>query len=300
MGEAYDTLYGRMSAMLGLELPFTAAGNQNFMLYGYSSPPVDIVTDSITPMAEPSPGDGTQIWKITHNGVDTHPLHFHLFNVQLVNRIAWDGAISPPDQNELGWKDTIRINPLEHTVVALRPIFPVHPFKLPNSIRLIDPTKPQGAVLRGGPGGFFDPTGGAITVTNEIVNYGHEFVFHCHMLEHEEADMMHSLVFAVKPEAPSSLTAQAVAGGIRLNWQNNALNATSLTIQRATNSTFSQNLVTFDPAANATTYLDTSAATGTTYYYRLFALNTVGSNFLNFPTTTVSSNSSNTASATRP
>ena len=27
--------------------------------------------------------DGTQIWKITHNGVDTHAIHFHLFNVQI-------------------------------------------------------------------------------------------------------------------------------------------------------------------------------------------------------------------------
>ncbi len=300
MGEAYDTLYGRMAAMLGLELPFTATGNQNFMLYGYASPPVDIVTDSITPLSEPAPGDGTQIWKITHNGVDTHPVHFHLFNVQLINRIAWDGAISPPDQNELGWKDTIRINPLEHTVVALRPVLPVHPFKLPNSIRLIDPTKPQGTVLRGGPGGFFDPNGGPITITNEVVNYGHEYVFHCHMLAHEEADMMHSVVFAVKPEAPSNLTSAPVVGGIRLNWQNNALTATNLTIQRATNSAFTANLVTFQPAVTATTYTDSTAASGTTYYYRLIASNTVGSTFINFPTTTVSSNPSNTASATRP
>ena len=33
----------------------------------------------------------TQLWKITHNGVDTHPIHFHLFNVQVINRVGWDG-----------------------------------------------------------------------------------------------------------------------------------------------------------------------------------------------------------------
>ena len=81
MGEAFDTEYGRMSGFLGLELPNTGAQNQNFILYPFSSPPVDITIDNITP-SEPLPGDGTQIWKITHNGVDTHTLHFHLFNVQ--------------------------------------------------------------------------------------------------------------------------------------------------------------------------------------------------------------------------
>ncbi len=300
MGEAFDTLYGRMAAMLGLELPFTAVGAQNFMMYGYASPPVDVITDAMVPMSEPAPGDGTQIWKITHNGVDTHPVHFHLFHVQLINRIAWDGAILEPDQNELGWKDTVRINPLEHTVVALRPVLPSHPFKLPNSVRLIDPTKPQGAVLRGGPGGFFDPNGAPITITNEVVNYGHEYVFHCHMLAHEEADMMHAVVLAIKPESPSSLTATPVTGGIRLNWQNNALSVTDLTIQRATDSAFTANLVTINPAVTATTYTDTTATRGTTYYYRLVASNTVGSTFTNFPRKTVNSNPSNIASATRP
>ena len=58
-------------------------------------------------------GDGTQIWKITHNGVDTHAIHFHLFNVQLINRVGWDGIVKPPDANELGWKETVRMNPLE-------------------------------------------------------------------------------------------------------------------------------------------------------------------------------------------
>ena len=60
-----------------------------------------------------SSGQGeTQLWKITHNGVDTHFIHFHLFNVQVINRVGWDGAIRPPDPNELGWKDTVRMNPL--------------------------------------------------------------------------------------------------------------------------------------------------------------------------------------------
>ena len=93
----------------------------------------------------PRPDDGTQIWKITHNGVDTHPIHFHLFDVQMINRVGWDGIIRPPDANELGWKDTVRVSPLEDTIVALRPIIPVVPLDLPNSIRPLNPMMPLGA-----------------------------------------------------------------------------------------------------------------------------------------------------------
>ena len=77
--------------------------------------------------------DGTQIWKITHNGVDSHAIHFHLFHVQLVNRVGWDGAMYPPDANELGWKDTVKMHPLSDTIVALRPMTMTNlPFKVPN------------------------------------------------------------------------------------------------------------------------------------------------------------------------
>ena len=58
--------------------------------------------------------------------MDTHAIHFHLFNVQVINRVGWDGAIRPPDPNELGWKETVRMNPLEDIIVALRakPTYP--------------------------------------------------------------------------------------------------------------------------------------------------------------------------------
>ena len=92
MGAAYDE-YGRMSAKLGLEMPLTTNLNQTFILQNYVDPATEIVGESTTPIA--TAGDGTQIWKITHNGVDTHPVHFHIFDVQLINRAGWDGAIRP-------------------------------------------------------------------------------------------------------------------------------------------------------------------------------------------------------------
>ncbi len=163
MGEAFDREYGRMSGNLGLEVPLTGAGvAQNLILYPYSNPASELIDATNLPMAlDPdNPGnpdykvapfsqanDGTQIWKITHNGVDTHPIHFHLYDVQLLNRVAWDGMIRPPDENELGWKDTVRISPLEDTIVALRPVRPVLPWDLPNSVRLLNPAMPEGSTV---------------------------------------------------------------------------------------------------------------------------------------------------------
>jgi FtsP/CotA-like multicopper oxidase with cupredoxin domain len=131
MGAVYDE-YGRMSAKIGIEMPLTTNLTQNFVVQAYIDPTTENVVASAPGV--PTAGDGTQIWKITHNGVDTHPVHFHIFDVQLINRVGWDGSIRLPDDNELGWKDTIRISPLEDTIVAVRPVAPKLPFGIPDSI----------------------------------------------------------------------------------------------------------------------------------------------------------------------
>ena len=96
--------------------------------------------------------------------------------------------VRPPDPNEIGWKETVRMHPLEDCIVAIKPIRPRVPFAVPPSIRLLDPTS-----LPGSTGQFsnIDPTtGNPITVTNQLYNFGHEYVWHCHLLGHEENDMM--------------------------------------------------------------------------------------------------------------
>ena len=129
--ELFDTDYGRMNATLGTELPNTNITTQTTIPLKYMDPPTEIIKPSQAGTKIGSLNDGTQIWKITHNGVDTHAIHFHLFDVQLINRVGWDGAIRPPDPNELGWKDTVRMNPLEDAIVALRPMMPASlPFKI--------------------------------------------------------------------------------------------------------------------------------------------------------------------------
>jgi FtsP/CotA-like multicopper oxidase with cupredoxin domain len=189
---------GRMNATLGVELPFTNAGNQTTVPLGF----IDPVTETL------APGE-IQIWKITHNGVDTHGIHFHLVNVQVINRVGWDGAIRPPDDNELGWKDTVRMNPLEDIIVAMQAKMPIVPFAVPDSIRLLNPAMPQGSTFPS----FSPLTGQPITVTNDIFNFGWEYTWHCHILGHEENDMMRPVVVRVNPistgipGAPTAVTA---------------------------------------------------------------------------------------------
>ncbi len=162
MGGVYDTQFGRMSGMLGLTNPTSPV--HVLIPYGYASPPTDLVKGSVEGTPIGVMPDGTQIWRIFHNGVDTHTIHTHLFHAQLINRIGQDGnSLMPPDPDELGWKDTFRVNPLEITYLAMRPTVPTPaqlPFEVPDSVRLIDPTLPEGATLiPPPPAGWFDPDG---------------------------------------------------------------------------------------------------------------------------------------------
>ncbi|HUM10400.1 MAG TPA: multicopper oxidase domain-containing protein [Myxococcaceae bacterium] len=82
---------------------------------------------------------------------------------------TWTGPARAPDANELGFKETVRMNPGECTTVIMKFDLPTLPFPVPLSQRLVN---------------------------GEPLN-GHEYVWHCHILEHEEHDMMRPLI--VKP-----------------------------------------------------------------------------------------------------
>jgi FtsP/CotA-like multicopper oxidase with cupredoxin domain len=293
--EDFQMDYGRMNALLGVEIPHTNVTNQTSIIQTYIDPPTEVIriSDLGTRITGVLP-DGTQIWKITHNGVDTHAVHVHLYNVQIINRVGWDGALKPPDANELGWKDTVRMNPLEDIIVALRPMAVTTPFKVPNSVRPLDPARPIGSTLD-----FtnVDPLGNPITVTNQLTNFGWEYVWHCHLLGHEENDMMRAQAVAAPPDKPTGLAATRLNGnaGVRLNWIDNSANETSFTIQRANDAAFSTGLASFTVGENMTTYTDATALVANTYYYRVIASNTVGSTIQNYPVITADSLPSNTA-----
>jgi FtsP/CotA-like multicopper oxidase with cupredoxin domain len=136
----------------------------------------------------------TEIWEIVNLTGDTHPIHLHLVQLQLLNRQRFDvldylslydavnplmpvaqhftvqvspfviAAPQPPAPNEAGWKDTLRMNPGEVTRFLVR--FAPQDVPAPR----IDGEFP------------FSP------------ETGPGYVWHCHILEHEDNDMMRPLL----------------------------------------------------------------------------------------------------------
>ena len=143
---------------------------------------------------------------------------------------TWDNIIIPTEPSELGWKETIRVSPLEDTIVALRPIVPTLPFEVPNSIRPLSPMMPLGANLDP-TGSIVAPTGNASTLRNALVNFGWEYVYHCHILSHEEMDMMRPVLLAVPPLKADMLAFDQPTK--TLSWNDNSITETSFVVQKS-------------------------------------------------------------------
>jgi FtsP/CotA-like multicopper oxidase with cupredoxin domain len=106
--ELFDT-FGRYNSTGGVELPLTSGTTQTTVPLSYIDAPTEILKE----------GD-VQIWKIVDNGLWTNSMHFDFVDVQLINRVGWDGTVKAPASNEVGWKDTLRLNPLEDVIFAMR------------------------------------------------------------------------------------------------------------------------------------------------------------------------------------
>jgi len=125
-------------------------------------------------------------------------------------------------------------------------------------------------------------------------------VYHCHILAHEEMDMMHGMAYLVPPKAPGNLAAAGSGTGastqVVLTWTDNSANETGFTLQRATNTAFTTGLTTFQFGPNVVTYTDIIGSTTQQFYYRLFGSNKIGDSATpGFPVMTAKSAFSNTA-----
>jgi Multicopper oxidase len=321
--------FGRMQASMGLEAPGATPINQNIILYPFVNPPTENLDSTglpsslnVTPIS--SAADGTQIWKITHNGGDTHPLHFHLYSVQVLNRVTWDNIIIPPDANEIGWKETVRVSPLEDTYVAVRPIKPTLPFGIPDSSRPLNPAMPVGATGsttgNGYEAGFnnTDANDDPITppIVNTVFNFGWEYVWHCHMLSHEEMDMMRPVTLHTARALPASPNPVTVTGTATLYWidgtpvdytnpatwsagSDPGTSEIGFRIQRATiggTGGVGATTVVATALANTTSYTDTTAVVGQRYRYQVVAFNAAGDS----PSTAISVGTAGFVGTTRP
>jgi len=155
---------------------------------------------------QPRVGD-TEDWEIPNLTADTHPIHLHLVQFQLVSRQGFDvagytaawlaanaagsatgmppwdntytpipvdvrpflkGKAVPAAPNEQGWKDTVQMNPGEVTVIRVR-------FAPQDA-----PTTGVGAPTAGTNLYPFDP---ALATSPG-------YVWHCHIIDHEDNEMM--------------------------------------------------------------------------------------------------------------
>jgi FtsP/CotA-like multicopper oxidase with cupredoxin domain len=278
--EGFDVEFGRMDIRLGsTPNPLTPGVGAGFVLglARYIDPPTEIMNDG-----------ETIIWRLSHLGVDSHAMHFHLFNMQVINRVDWANVLYPPYPDEIGWKETIRTNPMQDLIVAIRPTSQVLPFPIPNSNRVLDPTTPQNSTTN------FYPVAPPVGVpavaqqSNVMTNFGWEYVWHCHLLGHEENDMMRPMVLSVAsaaPLAPTTPTATLAAGtgNIAVAWAAGALTTpanapTGYLVERTVGAAAFTTLTTiYDNTIR--TYADTVpvSATPVTYIYRITAFNTAGS-----------------------
>ena len=81
---------------------------------------------------------------------------------------------------------------------------PVLPFPEPHNIRPLDPSTPVGSTTNFLP--ILPPVGvpAVAQTTNTLTDFGFEYVWHCHILAHEENDMMRPTVFGVAPVPTAS------------------------------------------------------------------------------------------------
>lgn len=159
--------------------------------------PLEVLLDGqkwSAPISELPIVGSTEEWQIVNLTGDSHPIHLHLVQFQILSRQGFQsmnymqdwisingeppldhptevlpvanylqGYPAPPDQNETGWKDTVRSNPGEVTTIIVR-------------------YAPQDA----------DPNLAVPGVNLYPFNpsSGPGYVWHCHILDHEDNEMM--------------------------------------------------------------------------------------------------------------
>ena len=114
------------------------------------------------PITERPRAGSTEIWRIINRTDDAHPMHVHLVQFQILDRQPFDAdrdsliftgpAVPPPDHEQFGLKDTVQSNPGEVVRLLIK----------------------------------FDLPTGTLVGRDKMYRY----VFHCHILEHEDNQMM--------------------------------------------------------------------------------------------------------------
>jgi FtsP/CotA-like multicopper oxidase with cupredoxin domain len=277
VSDLFDPLYGRKTAALGVDAPLSANGVRTAVPYSAVDPATEFFSLSAEPAA-PELGDSTQIWRITHDGTVSHAVTFEGFDVQVLERARRDGEARAPDPGELGWKDTVRVDPLESVLVAARPVTPAAPFPMPAVERSLDITIPLGEA------GTFTQLDALTaeplqpTIVNDTAEFSFEARWGIHLVGGEESHAARPIVLQGTTSAPAGLAAAGGGGGVTLTWTAPLFPpaVTGYEIQRAADTGFTQDVLTFTPPGTATTYTDATTLPGESYHYRVRSIAAAG------------------------
>jgi hypothetical protein len=277
VSDLFDPGYGRKTAALGVDAPLSANGVRTAVPFSAIDPTTEYLSLE-EEAAAPELGDATRIWRITHDGTVSHSVTFQGFAVQVLERARREGEPRPPDPGELGWKDTVRVDPLESVTVAVRPVLPPLPFGLPASRRALDVTSPLGAE------GAFTQLDAltAAPLQQPVVNATADFSFEArwgiHLMGGEESHAARPIVLQGTAAAPAELSAAATDGGVRLAWTAPLFPppVTGYEVQRAADEDFTSGIATFSLVGTETSYTDATAQAGESYFYRVRTTSAAG------------------------
>ncbi len=177
LNEGFDA-YGRLEQRLGM-----LADAPNGKAYIDPVEPTDIVAN----------GTGAiDVWAIYNTTADVHPMHLHMSNWQVLGRQAFNngavitptGAMRGPLPEEFGFKETVLCWPGE--VVYIMATWEIPQIEGPgfNGVKAVSfdpPVSPRFPLPKTSP---------------DYPGY-HETVWHCHILEHEEHDMMRPVLIKI-------------------------------------------------------------------------------------------------------
>ncbi len=127
-------------------------------------------------ISELPPAGSVQDWDFVNMTADTHPMHVHLVQFQVVHRRpAGTTATGVADGTgvlpfEKGWKDTVSAHPGLTTRIRMK-------FDVPSAA----PIGPPSGLVAAGTSPDYNLQG---------TEYERTYVYHCHIVEHEDNDMM--------------------------------------------------------------------------------------------------------------
>ncbi|MGD8664962.1 MAG: multicopper oxidase domain-containing protein [Desulfobacterales bacterium] len=204
--------FGRLQPLLGTAEPATDyAGNP--INWPNEQPYIDAgLTDQMegsiawhSPTTENPALDSTEEWEIWNVTGDAHPVHLHLVNFEILGRkeIKWDSNTIGPDDPSGEEEDRVIPNALngapaeDGTYLVTQPVVQ-HNGLRGEGFRIVNPT--EGAAVtqpaeyvENAPKDMVTALPGQITRIKTTFDKPGRYVWHCHILSHEDHEMMRVL-----------------------------------------------------------------------------------------------------------